>query len=221
MKNYSLKEAQNYLGFDPSPHLSLFKSVLDHVIVNEFENKDHIVQAEVPISRLYLLVEGKAKISMLHEDGHSSIVYFVKPNEMIGELTLIGIEDRPKDVISIGTCICLSVPMEVAESSLLNDKDFMLLMSRFIGTKLLDRTWFNAKQQHYELKHRLAAYILKCECDGLFNEKHTETAEYLAVSYRHLLHTIQSFKEDNILTKNKKGYTFDRYALEELASVLE
>ena len=221
MKSYSLDQAKSSLGFDATKHLNLFKNVTEHVSVNVFENKDHIVEADVEISRLYLLIEGKAKISMLHEDGHSSIVYFVKPNEMIGELSLIGIEDRPKDVISIGKCLCLSVPMKIAEDHLLPNNDFMLLMSQYIGTKLLDRTWFNAKQQHYELKHRLAGYILKCECDGLFSEKHTETAEYLAVSYRHLLHTMQAFKDEGILTKVKGGFTFDKQALEELADVLE
>ena len=111
--------------------------------------------------------------------------------------------------------------MDIAKSILLNDSDFMLQVSQYIGTKLIERTWFNAKQQHYELKHRLAAYILLCECDGLYNEKHTQTAEYLAVSYRHLLHTLSQMKEEGILKKEKKGFSFDREALENLAQVLD
>lgn len=220
MESYTLKKAMDVLGFKPDSRIEIFNSVLEHVEVNIFENKDHIVIEDEPIRKLHLLLNGKAKITVSHEDGHRSIVYFVKPDELIGELSLIGIEDRPKDVIAIGTCLCLSVPMEIAESILLKDEGFLLLMSRYIGTKLLDRTWFNAKQQHYELKHRLAAYILRCECDGIFNEKHTETAEYLAVSYRHLLHTIQAFKDEGLIEKSGKGYTFDRQALESLASVL-
>lgn len=202
-------------------NLQLFAPVLEHVRVDVFDDKEYIIDSGMPLDKLYLFVDGKAKITMLHEDGYSSIVFFVKPNDMLGELTLIGVEKLPKDVISIGQSVCLSVAMDAAREGLLKDPQFLLTMSRFIGNKLLDRTWFNAKQQHYELRHRLAAYILLCECDGIYNEKHIHTADYMAVSYRHLLHTIKEFKEAGILLKTKGGYTFDRNALEELASVME
>jgi len=221
MKFYTLEAAKEAFNFDIAQHSALFESVQSHVQVAVFDNKDHIVNAEQSISHLYLLLKGKAKVSVAHEDGNNSIVHFVKPNEMIGELTLIGIESRTKDVISIGTCLCLAVPMPIGESVLLKDEQFLLKLSQYIGTKFLDRTWFNVKHKHYELKYRLAAYILQCECEGIFNEKHTETAEYLAVSYRHLLHTVQFFRDEGLLVKLKKGYAIDREKLEELSSLLE
>lgn len=221
MRRYTVAQAYNAIGFDAREHMTLFEPVEAYVQVNVFENKEHIIHADRPISRLFLLVEGKAKISVTHEDGGSSIVYFVKSNELIGELSLIGVEDRPKNVNAIGKCLCLSVPMDVAKSVLINDSGFMLKMSQYVGTKLIERTWFNAKQQHYELKHRLAAYILMCACEGVYNERHTQTAEYLAVSYRHLLHTISVMKDEGILWKEGKGFSFDRKALETLASVLD
>ncbi len=221
MKKYSLSHAPQGLADLVQSDLDLFTPVKSHLEIHTFDNRDKIISAGGPISYLYLLVKGKAKISMLHEDGSSSIVHFVHPKELIGELTLVGVEDHPKDVISIGQTTCLAVPMTSAKFHLLSENKFLLEMTRYIGSKLLDRTWFNAKQQHYELKHRLADYILKCECDGLFSEKHTETAQYLAVSYRHLLHTIQWFKSEGILHKTSGGYTFDKNALEALASVLK
>lgn len=221
MKKYSLSQAPEPIQEMVSPYLDLFRMGASFLEIHEFDNREHIVSAGVPIPYLFLLLKGKAKISMLHEDGSSSIVHFVHPQELIGELTLVGVEDQPKDVISIGHSICLALPMDVARFHLLPDNTFLLEMTRYIGEKLLNRTWFNAKQQHYELKHRLADYILKCECDGLFSEKHTETAQYLAVSYRHLLHTVQWFKSEGILEKVQGGYKFDRKALEDLARVLK
>lgn len=221
MKVYTIDQAKESLNFKMDYEKTLFKSVLKNVEVIAFDNKDYIIHSNTPIHYLYLLISGKAKIAIAHEDGTSSIVYFIKPMEMIGELTLIDIETQPKDVISIGESICLRLPMHTAETFLLKDPDFMLELSQFIGTKLLDRTWFNAKQQHYELKHRLAAHILLCESNGLYNEKHTETAEYLAVSYRHLLHTFKFFRTEGYVIKTKGGYTFDKEKLQALAIVLE
>jgi CRP-like cAMP-binding protein len=221
MKSFKIDEIEKNLQHEIESQVALFESVIEDVRVEFFEDKEFIINANTPLNKLFLFISGKAKISILHEDGHRSIVYFVKPNEMIGELSLIGIEKHTKDVIAIGPCICLSVSMDIAKETLLKDADFLLMLNKYIGGKLLDRTWFNAKQQHYELKHRLAAYILLCETGGIYNEKHTETTEYLAVSYRHLLHTFKNFNEEGLIIKSDKGYRINRDKLEILASVLE
>lgn len=202
-------------------HLEMLCAVKAHLRVEVFEDKEYIIRANEPLTRLYLLLSGRAKIAMLHEDGYTAIIYFVKPNEMIGELSLISVETTPKDVISIGQSICLSLPLEATRETLLADNNFLLQLSRFIGTKLLDRTWFNAKQQHYDLRHRLAAYILLCEVDGRYSEPHVQTADYLAVSYRHLMHTFKEFREQGLITKVQGVYTFNRSALEALAQVMQ
>jgi CRP-like cAMP-binding protein len=225
MKSYTLETGKTMLkevfNLEMDDFLVIFQSIRDSISVSVFDNHDHIVRDRDTISQLHLLIHGTAKISVTHEDGGSSIIYFLKPNELIGELTLLGIEQHPKDVIAIGTCVCLSIPMAIAERSLLEDPQFLLAVSRYIGTKLLDRTWFNVKQQHYSLKPRLAAHILLCASNGLYNEKHTQTAEYLGVSYRHLLHTFQNFRESGLITKEKKGYSLNRQGLESLANQLK
>ena len=54
--------------------------------------------------------------------------------------------------------------------------------------------------------------------NGVYREKHTETAEFLGVSYRHLLYVIAAFVKKGILTKNSSGYLItDSQALHDLA----
>ncbi|WP_249599365.1 helix-turn-helix domain-containing protein, partial [Peribacillus frigoritolerans] len=60
--------------------------------------------------------------------------------------------------------------------------------------------------QEYERKNRLAKYILQIENDGCFQAKHTETAEYVGGSYRHLLYTLNQFHEEGLLEKKGRGY---------------
>lgn len=192
-----------------------------HLRLDHFASSEPIVGFHRPLDRLYYLVEGRAKITVVHEDGSRSIVHFVHPNDWIGELTLIDIEKAHKDVIAIGPCKCLSIPMDIAREVLLPDADFLLMMSRYIGRKLLERTRFQAKQQRYALKYRLATYILLTEQEGVYREKHTETAEYLGVSYRHLLHTFEQFREEGIITKEGTGYTIDPEGLKLLAERLK
>lgn len=185
--------------------------------VEVFEPGEIIIDSNRKVDQLRFLAHGRCKILMIHEDGNRSIVHFVQQDEFIGELSFTGVEDRPKDVVAISQCICLSIPMRLAKEKLLKDADFLLLLNQYIVKKLLNRTWFSTKSQNYEFKNRLAAYILMSECHGKYSEKHTETSEFLGTSYRHLLYTIKQFIEDGILVKEKKGYTFNRQALEELA----
>lgn len=42
--------------------------------------------------------------------------------------------------------------------------------------------------------------------DNYYQEKHTQVAQYLGVSYRHLLYVIADFVSSGYLTKTEKGY---------------
>lgn len=202
-------------------YISLFKNVEPHLSCYSYDPKELIIDSNKSLDHLYFLLSGKAKISLIHEDGKRSIVHFVGPEEFVGELTLIDVEQSPKDVTCLSPCVCVAIKMDVAKVHLLDDPEFMLIMIRYIGKKLLDRTWFHTKQQAFELRYRLAAYILLAECDGYYNERHTETAEFLGVSYRHLLQTMQQFKSEELMKKTNKGYEINRRGLYEIAKHLE
>lgn len=185
--------------------------------VEVFQPQDIIIDSNKSVDQLRFLVSGRAKILMIHEDGNRSIIHFVQKDDFIGELSFTGVESKPKDIVAINECICLSIPMTLAKESLLGDADFLLILNQYIVKKLLKRTWFSTKSQNYELKNRLAAYILMSECNGIYREKHTETSEFLSTSYRHLLYTFKQFIDDGIVSKDKGGYRFDRAGLEALA----
>jgi len=56
------------------------------------------------------------------------------------------------------------------------------------------------------LEARLRAYIAHSQRDGVFRGRLTETAEYLGVSYRHLLRTMNELCARGILEKTSGGY---------------
>lgn len=177
-----------------------------------------IISSQRSVDYFYLMIQGKAKICLTHENGKLSIIEFIGSGEYLGELTFLGIETQPKDVIALTECICLRVPMAYAMKQFSSDADFLFALSQYLGKKLMRRSWFQSKMQSYELKNRLAAHILLLETDGIYREKHTETAEYLGVSYRHLLYTFKEFLDDSFLEKAKQGYIINRAKLEPLSA---
>ena len=177
-----------------------------------------IISSQRSVDYLYLMRQGKAKICLTHENGKLSIIEFIGSGEYLGELTFLGIETQPKDVIALTECICLRVPMTYAMKQFSSDADFLFALSQYLGKKLMRRSWFQSKMQSYELKNRLAAHILLLETDGIYREKHTETAEYLGVSYRHLLYAFKEFLDEGSLEKTKRGYLVNRAKLEPLSA---
>jgi len=217
MKRYLLKDLSMPLKDKLDSYHHVFGPLYESATVEVYAPKETVLSFEKPITHLRFLVDGRAKITLVHEDGNQSIVHFVHPGEYIGELTFLEIEKEHKNVIAISECTFMSIDIKLANQKLKTDAAFLFQLCQFIGDKLLHRAHFNAKNQNYELRHRLAAYILTTHHHGLYTEKHTETAEYLCVSYRHLLHTFKEFIETGLITKTSSGYKIDEAALTVLA----
>ena len=72
------------------------------------------------------------------------------------------------------------------------------------AVQAIEECWCLAlPMKHY--RPLLLNELLSQEGD-LYHEKHTQAAEYLGVSYRHLLYVLAQFIHDGLLTKSKKGY---------------
>lgn len=77
----------------------------------------------------------------------------------------------------------------------MQDIDFVKMISQFIGDKLIRRMEHFSINQTYQLNYRLALLLLEVAVAGIYQEKLTETAEYLGVSYRHLTYTLKHSKK--------------------------
>jgi len=224
MKTCFLNQLPSDMDTDEIKHLlSLHRNIFGSKVAESelqieiFERKEAIIHFMHPIRRLRFLLKGRAKILLLHENGKESIIHFVGSNEYIGEFTFLDVEKNQKSVIALRQCIFISIPMIYAKAVLRYDTDFLFHLSRFIGEKMLKRTQVASVNQNYELKNRLAAYILINEYQGNYLEKHTETCEYLGVTYRHLLHVFRWMQDEDYIEKNGKGYKVNHQRLSELA----
>jgi len=57
--------------------------------------------------------------------------------------------------------------------------------------------------------------LLETAVDDHYQEKMTETAEFLGVSYRHLTFTLKRFKEQELVEKQAYGYHINAKALQD------
>ena len=182
-------------------------TLLHYAHIEVFARGDYLSHYDTPIHTLYFLAEGKVKIYMIHDNGKQSLIQFVDQGNYIGELSLLEAETTPKDVIAVQPCVCIAFPFAAFQTALLSDAPFLRHLCVYLGRELLTRTERLSQNQTYPLINRLAAFILFTAHAGVYQEPHGETAEYLGVSYRHLLYTLEKLKSENIICKQKTGYT--------------
>ena len=221
MDKYLIQQIPDIYSAFIDANEDLYGCMKDEMVLEVFEPEEKIIDRYKPIDCLRFMVQGKAKITLLHEDGNQSIVHFAQPGEFLGELTFLEVEDEHKNVTAISPCVFLSVPMTRAMNRLKEDSHFLFQMARIEGFKMHMRAYSKSKNQNYALKNRLAAYILMSEHNGIYKEKHTETSEYLGVSYRHLLHTMKGFLNEGTIKKEKSHYIIDVERLKTYAVDIE
>ena len=64
----------------------------------------------------------------------------------------------------------------------------------------------------YPCQNTLSSYLLMTAQNGICKEKHTETADYLGISYRHLLFVISDFCQRGFLERTSQGLKIQDYA---------
>ncbi|MGI6238491.1 MAG: transcriptional regulator YeiL [Christensenellales bacterium] len=203
VKLYPSKEGDPY--YDALMHHDLFPAGT-RAHIELFAPGEKLEHPNEPISHLRVLLSGQAKIYMIHGGGRQSILQFLGPGDYIGEFSLLGVEVEPKYVEAISACAAISLPFSENRARLLGDAPFLQKMCVFLIHKLHARSERLTQNLNYPLKHRLASLILMVSQDGVYPLRHTEAAEYLGVSYRHLLYTLAQFRKDGLVEKDGRIY---------------
>lgn len=183
-------------GFDIRPYTSLVR----------FDPEDMILQEGTKPDQLYFLVSGRAKLFISHQNGSVTLISFLESPCFIGEMELVSTPSPCHGVTALSTCFCFSINISACRELLLNDAVFLRNLCGFLSRKALNDVQNYSRNQAYPLKSRLASFILMTSNHGLYRERHTETAAYLGVTYRHLLFVLAEFVKEGILEKTTRGY---------------
>lgn len=189
-------QLQNIFGIDISPYITIKEFEPDEFIICEGERPNY----------LYYLIEGRAKLFLSQENGRISLINFVEAPCFIGEMELLDENRLPQGVKAISLCRCYQIQISECGNLILQDVKFLRYLCTFLSEKATQNTNNYMRNQSYSLKVRLAEFILKMSVNGYYREPHTEVAEFLGVTYRHLLYVLAQFVKDGILEKTKHGY---------------
>jgi len=172
----------------------------------QFEVDDEItVEGEIP-EHLFYLVSGQAKLFVTLPNGKRTLIDFFNAPCFIGEMELLGVHTHSRSVQALVPCVCLALPLDLCRDQLLSDAGFLRKLSLYLGNKNMRNVASLAETKTYPLQNRLASFILLAAPNGHYKEMHGNAAEYLGVSYRHLLFVLADFVQKGYLVKTDKGY---------------
>lgn len=179
-----------------------------------YKKNEYILRQGEPAHALHFFVEGKAKVFTTLSNGKSLLLCFYEGFRAVGDLELMNGEPAASNVQAIEDNWLIAIPFNVVREHLMNDTRFLNFMCSSLGEKLQRCSRNSAVNLLYPVENRLAGYILATaqpkQNQGksifFFNESLTETAELLGTSYRHLLRTLSSLCEKNIVMKRRASF---------------
>lgn len=187
---------EDIVGFDVRPYISLVRFETEETIMKEGERPEY----------LYYMTEGRAKLFLTQDNGRIALINFLTAPCFIGEMELLDPCKRADGVKAITPCECYRIAVNLCGGRLLEDTKFLRYLCRFLSGKAEGNTANYSKNVSYPLRNRLAAFILETSVGGMYRERHTEVAEYLGVTYRHLLYVFAEFVKEGLLEKVQAGY---------------
>ncbi len=213
IKRYKINE---FFSNDMTPYMELIM----------FNRNEHICRRGEKIEYLFFLVEGKTKIYRDLNNGKSLLICFNSPLVIMGDVEFLEQDITDSNVQTIIESYCIAINFNYIRKFALEDCEFLKLICKGLGNKLIRSTNNSSINLLYPLENRLASYILafldweeSSDCGrAIFEGNLTQTAELLGVSYRHLHRILNKFCEEKILVKNQGYYEIlDKIRLEKLA----
>lgn len=194
---------------------SIFKEkILGYMELFKFDKGELICTKDSEIEYMYFLVEGKIKVSTLHDNGKSILLRFNKPLSIFGDIEFLTDYKVQCNAEAQSQALLIGIKMDILRTYAYEDTKFLQFIIKNLSEKLYVISNSTSINLSYNLENRLASYIISIIDDenNLTNKevdfsKPTEIASLLGTSYRHLNRVIQELVSKGIIEKNKKIVT--------------
>lgn len=180
--------------------------VLGEICLHRFARGENIYREGEPLRDIFFLVKGQVKVFRTYNNGKVSVVEFASAFDILGELELVNARRTTISVQALRECHCLGLNMARCREQLLRDYTFLAFVARRLGERLGNISNHQSLNASYSVEVRLARYIHYTRHGDMFEERLTEAAEYLGVSYRHLQRIVAKFCDEGLLERVHGGY---------------
>ena len=170
-----------------------------------FSPKEIILEPGYIVDYLYIVLCGDAYVSAPGDDGNEVLHIFCREGDVLGEAEFF-LEDYCFSLVkSLNECVCMRINTKACRKQMLADCELLSVLGSNLAYKLSSTARNNACNKIMPLDTRLALRILSVEKDGIYDKNLSYEADWLGVSYRHLMRCLKCFVDENIISRQAKG----------------
>ena len=164
----------------------------EHSTMKVSAKKEIIYFPEERSDNIYLLKEGKVKISRISEDGKKTTLHLIGPGEIFGESAILGQERRENIAEVVEDAVICSINRKMFQDMLTMNPKINLTINKFIGLRIRkiqahveDLVFKDAKERVIAFLQRYTTSFGKKMVDGWMVRPfltHQEIADLTATS---------------------------------------
>ena len=178
--------------------------------LNHFEKGELICNIDDKMDRLYFVVKGKVKVYTITPEGKKLILRFINLLAVVGDIEFIQNSKAHNAVEACSEVVAISISHMVIRNKLLQHPKLMNFLLENIANTLKISTRFTALNLLYPVEVRVASYLLSISTDSngnMYKEDLDATsvssiADFIGVSYRHVIRVLQKFYKEKLIEKN-------------------
>jgi len=203
---------------DPLAHLPCSSIV-------EYKKGQSVYSQDQPSTSIYLVIEGKVKVSRMADDGHQVVVDIYQTDEFFGESALLNLPHRAEQATALeGTKLMTWTTAEI-EDIVTKRPRLAVALLQILVQRTID---FGQRIESFSVDNiarRLARSLVRfsermgvAEADGSIRMApftHEMLAQYVGTSREIVTHYMNQFRRQGYLRYSRKGIVLYRDAFKE------
>ena len=194
-------------------------------IIAEYKKGQLIYDQDQPSTNIYLVIEGKVKVSRMGDDGRQVVVDIYQPDEFFGESALLNLPHRSEQAAALDRTRLMAWSAAEIEDMVEKRPRLAVALLQILATRLIDFTQRIESLSVDNIARRLARSLIRfADREGTHGDNgsarmapltHELLAQYVGTSREIVTHYMNQFRKAGYLDYSRRGIVLDRNALGE------
>ncbi|MGD0872888.1 MAG: Crp/Fnr family transcriptional regulator [Bryobacteraceae bacterium] len=191
----------------------------------EFRKGQIVYSQDQPSTSLYLVIEGKVKVSRLSDDGHQVVVDIYQPDEFFGESAFLNLPHRAEQVTTLEDTKLMAWTAAEIEDIVLKRPRLAMAMLQILVQRTINLTHRIESFSADNIARRLARSLLRFserlgtpQPDGSVKMAaftHELLSQYVGTSREIVTHYMNQFRRMGHLQYSRRGIVLYRTPFEQ------
>ncbi|MGA2722444.1 MAG: Crp/Fnr family transcriptional regulator [Bryobacteraceae bacterium] len=193
--------------------------------IAEFRKGQLIYSQDQPSTSIYLVIEGKVKVSRTGNDGRQVVVDIYQPDEFFGESALLNLPHRCEQAAALDNTRLMAWSTAEIEDMVAKRPRLAVALLQILAKRSIDFTERIESLSVDNIARRLARSLIRfADREGTRGDNgsarmapltHELLAQYVGTSREIVTHYMNQFRKDGHLEYSRRGIVLDRNALGE------